>query len=64
MKLREAIAQAIDRQDASAAGAVADFLRFRAGLDYARTFALVQKVRPTVTPAEWDGLLYEADTQG
>ena len=62
MKLHDAIAKAIDERDATAAGAVADFLRFRVGLNYDQTFEAVQKVRPHVTLAKWDGLLYEADT--
>ena len=63
MTLREAIEKAIRNQDAAAAGGVADFCRFRMGLDYQETAALVQRVCPEANPASWEALLYEADTQ-
>lgn len=62
MKMREAIARAVENQDARLAGALSDVCRFRLGLNYQETLELVQSVRPEVTPAEWDALLYVADS--
>lgn len=60
MKLREIIERAVHYQDARAAARAADIMRAR-GLDYFQSYILVQEVCPKVTPADWDGLLYEAD---
>lgn len=61
MKLSEVIAEAIDTNNAQLAGQVADVLRFRYGMNYATIYQTVCKVRP-VTEAQWDALLYEADS--
>lgn len=61
MKATEAVILAIDKGDARAAGALADTFR-RKGRTYAQVLAFVRTVRPNVTAAEWDALLYEADT--
>lgn len=60
MKLREVIQRAVQYQDATAAARAADIMRAH-GLNYCQSFTLVHEVCPTVTPADWDGLLYEAD---
>jgi len=59
-KIREAIAN----QDATAAGRIADRLRFKCGLNYSQSLQIVMKAAPDdYDPAEWDALLYEADRQ-
>ena len=64
MKLGELVRIAINNQDPNAAGKVADCCRFKLGMNYPGTLAFVQKVCPEVTMAQWDELLYEADTTG
>jgi len=64
MKLKDAIKEALVTRDAVLAGKVADYCRFRLGMNYPQTFALVQEVRPQAMLAEWDALLYEADETG
>jgi hypothetical protein len=61
MKVGEAIDKAVRDHDAAAAGGVADFLRFK-GMNYEQILAMVQRRNPKVDRAEWDALLYEADT--
>lgn len=58
----DAIAKAIDEQIPALALSIADKLRGQ-GCDYNTVVERVQKVRPAVTAAEWDALLYEAETK-
>ena len=60
--LGDVLAQAIDDGDGITASRVVDFLRVRHHCDYQQCFDLALSVRPHLTPAEWDGLLYVADT--
>jgi len=60
LKMNDAIAQAVDRQDARLAGAIVDRLR-DAGFTYSRVLARVQEVRPQVTQADWDDLMAACD---
>ena len=59
MKIRDLIRQAVEKQDAAAAGQVAEFCRFKAGLNYRETFDLVHRRSPSISLAQWDALLYE-----
>lgn len=61
-KLGEVLTEAIRTGDASTVGRVVDFLRWK-GLDYAAQYRLAHKLTG-IDPAEWDGLLYEADEEG
>lgn len=60
--LGDVLARAIDERDGVTAGRVVDFLRVRHRCDYQQCFDLALKVRPNLTPAEWDELMYVADT--
>ena len=60
MKLRDIIELAVDNGDVKAAGRVADFLRDY-GFNYNEILQFVQRTRPNITKAEWDGLLYESE---
>lgn len=53
----ELLAKAIDTNNAKLAGQVADKLRL-SGCNYADIFRLVQAVRPEVTAADWEALMY------
>lgn len=59
-KLGDALTEAIKTGDAETVGKVADLLRWK-GLDYRQMFDLAHKLTG-IELAEWDGLLYEADT--
>jgi len=61
MTLADAIKNAVDTRDPREVESVANFMRFRLGLDYNKSFAMVRKVFPQMTVAEWDELLYQAD---
>lgn len=61
MTVGEAIATAIDSRDPAAAGKVAMFCREALGMTYASILALAQRIRPELTMAQWDDLMYEAD---
>ncbi len=58
----DVLARAIDERDGVTAGRVIDFLRSRHGFTYDQGLAMAQRLRPHVTPADWDALMYEADT--
>jgi len=62
-RLCQQLAKAIHEKDAAACAAIVDFLRFRLGWNYDRTYALALEVSG-VELAEWDALLYEADVTG
>tara|TARA_Y100000310_G_C20405263_1_gene679370 strand:- start:44 stop:241 length:198 start_codon:yes stop_codon:yes gene_type:complete len=62
MKIREMIERAVNDQDAPAAGAVSDCLRFRHGKNYDEIFEIVNSVA-AIDAADWDALLYECDRQ-
>jgi len=63
MTIKEAIEQAVDRGDPKLASIVTLQLRDR-GFTYPQILAKVQEIRPGVTMAVWDGLLYEGETEG
>ena len=66
MTLREYIQVAAGEKDGDpvrAAVMVSDFCRFRLGMNYDQTYAVVREVVPAMTPARWDSILYEADTE-
>jgi len=63
VSLKIAIRKAIDQDNHVAAGRIADGLRFRHGMDYNSILAVVQKVRPDVTPAQWDELMQRWDRE-
>lgn len=58
--LREAIAKAIETDNAGAIGRIAARLMLR-GMRYAEIFDLARSVRPSLDAGAWDALLYEAD---
>jgi len=60
MTIKESIEQAVDKNDAHEAMLLADCLRER-GLNYAAGLRLVQRVRPSVTGAQWGELMRRAD---
>ncbi len=59
--LKELILRAVERDDAQAAAAAADHMRYRMGLTYGESFRIVKNVVPMATEAEWDALLREAE---
>ena len=63
MTIVEAVKKAVEDDDPRLAGAVADTLRFKAGLDYNGTYAFAHE-HTGVGEAEWEGLMYRADTEG
>jgi len=68
MKLGDAIRDTLRTHNAQRAGKIAEFLRFKQGLDYNDSAAFVTDCAakmddPPEHPAElWEELLYEADT--
>jgi hypothetical protein len=63
-EILEIVGRKRDGDPVRAAAAVADFCRFRLGLNYRQTFEIVQRVLPDMSMPEWDALLYEADWEG
>lgn len=63
MTLRELVVRAVTERDPVLAGKVANVLQFRFGANYKETYEFVNGIKP-IPLAEWDGLLYEADTMG
>jgi len=61
ISINDAIGKAVDRRDAKLAGALCDALRFQLGMNYRQILNRVQRVRPSVSAADWDELLQEAD---
>ena len=62
MTLGDAIRDALKTKDAAKAGSISDRLRFQYGLNYNQSFDVVKRAKPGTELAEWDALLYEADT--
>ncbi len=58
----DVLGRAIDEADSITAARVVDFLRLRHGFTYDQCLAMAQRLRPHLTPARWDALMYEADT--
>ncbi len=63
ISLAIAIRMAIDDSNHTIAGRIADHLRFRCRQNYQQILELVQQVRPRVTAAQWDDLMYRADSE-
>jgi len=68
MTIRDLIQKALDPMQPegmqlAAARKVADFCRFKLGMTFDQTLTVVQEVDPTVTPAQWDGLMYDCDRE-
>jgi hypothetical protein len=63
MTIRDAIALAIRTDDSHLAGAVADRLRLRYGMNYRETVAFVLDVgrKDGATAERWEALMYRAD---
>jgi hypothetical protein len=62
MTIRKAITRAVTENNAVMAGRIADFLRFKHGLNYDQ----IQKMFFNITgisAAQFEGLMYEADYQ-
>jgi len=53
----EAKATVVRERNAELAGKLADFLRFKGGLNYDQTYELVNSIEP-ISPEDWDDLLY------
>lgn len=62
MTLGQAITQAVTTRNARMAGFVADVLRDK-GFNYDEVYAFVNERAP-IAQAEWETLMYEADTEG
>ena len=45
------------------AGHVVDQLRAKCGYNYQRVYDLAKKLVPSLTIADWESLMYEADAQ-
>jgi hypothetical protein len=60
MKLGEAIKKAVQERDAAAVGGIADFLRFKLGMNYEQSFQFVHKLI-AIARDEWEVLLYESE---
>lgn len=60
MTLREAIERTVREGNAAGAARIADHLRAK-GLNYSEVHDFVNRIQP-IELAEWDALLYEADT--
>lgn len=60
--LGDKIREAIETQDATLAGRIADQLRFKHGLNFQQSFEVIKKASPDTELADWAALLYEADT--
>jgi hypothetical protein len=63
INLTVAIARAVDEDNPLLATAIVDALRFKRGLTYQQILTKVREVRPTVTDAAWDALLYRGDLE-
>jgi len=61
LTLKQAIDQAVLKEDADAAGVVARILR-KKGLSYEESFRYVRRFYPNFDIAVWDALLYESDS--
>lgn len=60
MKMGKAIRCAVKNNDPAMAGGVADYMRFRLGWNWERSFRFVHDLTG-VDRARWDALLYAAD---
>jgi hypothetical protein len=60
--VNDMIAKAIDTRDAKLAGRIADRLRAE-GENYDAILARALAVRPDFTSAEWESLMYDADSE-
>lgn len=58
--LGDAIKKAVETHDASLAGKVADYCRFKLGMSYQETLEFVQAIAP-ISESNWESLLYYAD---
>jgi len=56
------IAKAIDTKDAKLASQISDILRNR-GCNYDEIVQRVLKIRPGITSADWDALVYESEEE-
>ena len=61
LKLADVIRQAVNEEDPSAAIQVADFCRFKMGLDYDGILEVVRRVKPDLQVRDWDALLCEGE---
>ena len=60
MTIKETLKRAVETQNAVAAGRIADALREQ-GLRYSEIYALARDASG-VSEADWEALMYEADT--
>jgi hypothetical protein len=63
LKLPEALQIAIQTNNGAMAGHVVDQLRAKCGYNYQRVYDLAKKLVPSLTIADWESLMYEADAQ-
>jgi hypothetical protein len=64
MKGKEIIREAWRSQDHVKLGKIADWLRFKAGMDYLQTVDYVSKViGKEISAAAWDEMMYLADME-
>lgn len=62
MLLADAIKKCVSEKNAHGAGVVADTLRIKRGWNYREIYSWVNSIAP-ISEAEWDALMYEADTE-
>ena len=60
MKLKDAIIQAIEKNNAGSVGRITDYIRFNLGFNYNQTYNLFNKLTG-INKADFDQLLYECD---